>query len=1013
MKKQSMNQKRRCMYRSYIGAALIWTLAGNLFAEKQVALPQVSDFTEQPALSQANEKHVSGRVTDSQGEPVIGASISVKGTTLGTVTDVEGRFTLNVPSDGEITISYIGYITQTTRIGNRTYLEVSLKEDTQNLEEVIVVGYGTMKKHDVTTAISTVSLKGVDERPLTSVAAALQGKAAGVQVVQPNGTPGSGLSVRIRGNSSINASNDPLYVVDGMPLSDINHLSPNDIASMQILKDASSAAIYGSRAANGVVLITTKQGESGESKIAFHSYVGVSKIGKKIKALNTEEYKEYLKEIGMCSIPDEVTRSTDWFDETFRNGLNQNYQLSFSGGNNDLNYYLSGAYTNDEGIVPNSSFDRFTVRSNVENQIRKWLKIGTNLSYSQTKSQTIPNNTGSNRAGVILAVMNAAPYLHIWDPENPGQYDNNAYGTRIEPPLAYTSRYTTHKNGRLLGDVHAEITFAPSLKLRSSVSMEAGVYNGTSFLDPKLTEWGRTQHGESSDERTISQNFQIENILTYDQTFGKHHLNLMGGMTSNSARWSNSNISGQDYINSDIQTLNAANIINQSSGTARYKWRILSFLARAAYNYDSRYLLTVNFRSDGSSKLAPHHRWGYFPSASAAWRISGEKFMSGLEWIDDLKLRVGWGQTGNQSGIGEYAYLQQYTIGKQTPTAQNPYPGITLQKANIKNEDLTWETTTQTNIGIDWMMFDGRLTINADYYYKYTRDMLMYVPLPSTNSIGNILRNEGEMSNRGFELNLSSVNLNKAFFWTTDFNISFNKNRLEKLALNKIYYFGYVETLRDNILRLEEGQPLGRFYGLKYSHVDSQTGDMVYEDLDKDGKITLNDRTYIGNANPKFIFGLTNNFSYKGFNLSIFLQGSYGNDIFNASRADTEGMYDDKNQSRRVLDRWKTPGQITDIPRATGDQSTLKVSSYYVEDGSYLRLKTLTFSYDIIHPVLKKAGIGKIQPYFTANNLFTLTGYKGFDPELNFEGNSSTVQGVDWGTYPNVKTFIFGLNIDF
>lgn len=1010
MKKRSM--KKRLLYAGCMGVWLLFSLTANLFASDNVT--ELSDhIAEASVAQQTGTKNINGKITDEKGETIIGASVSVRGASIGTVTDINGQFSLNVPVDATLVISYVGYLTQQIRINNQSFLDITLVEDLQNLEEVIVIGYGTAKKHDITTAITTVSLKDINERPLTSVAEALQGKAAGVQVVQPNGSPGSGMTVRIRGNSSINASNDPLYVVDGTPLTDINHLSPNDIASMQILKDASSAAIYGSRAANGVVLITTKRGNAQDSRIAFNSYIGVSKIAKKIEALNTEQYKDYLKEIGMSSVPDDVTNYTNWFDETFRTGLNQNYQLSFSGGKKDLTYYLSGAYTDDEGIVPNSSFNRFTLRSNVENQIRSWLKIGANLSYSQTKEKTIPNNTGSNRAGVILAVINAAPYLNIWDPENPGQYDNNAYGTRIEPPLAYTSRFTTNRNGRLLGDVNAEISFTKNLKFRTSASMEGNVYNGTSFLDPKLTEWGRTQHGEGSDTRTTSQNLQFENILTYDNVFGKHSLNLMAGTTTNDSKWTTSNISGQDYINSDIKTLNAANIISQNSGTAKYHWRILSYLARASYNYDSRYLLTVNFRADGSSKLAPDHKWGYFPSASGAWRISSENFMENIDIIDDLKLRAGWGQTGNQSGISEYAYLQQYKISKQTPTPENPFPGITLQKSNIKNRELTWETTTQTNIGVDLTMFNGRLVFNADYYYKYTRDMLMNVPLPSTAAVSNILRNEGEMSNRGFEFNISSINMNKALFWSTDFNISFNKNKLEKLALNKIYYFGYVETLRDNILRLEEGESLGRFYGLKYKHVDPQTGDPVYEDLDGNGQITLDDRTYIGDANPKFIYGLTNTFSYKGFNLNVFLQGSYGNDIFNASRADTEGMYDDKNQSVRILDRWKTPGQITDIPRATGDQSTLKVSSYYVENGSYLRLKSLTFSYDIAPAGLKRFGIGKIQPYFTAHNLFTITGYKGFDPELNFEGNSSTVQGVDWGTYPNVKTFVFGLNIDF
>lgn len=893
---------------------------------------------------------VSGRVADKQGQPVIGATVVCKGSTLGTSTSLHGEYSLSVSPNDTLQISFVGKRTLLIPVANRTAIDAILEDDAGQIDDVVVIGYGSVKRQDLTTAVSVVSVDDINSRPIVSAAAALQGKSAGVQVIQPNGTPGAGMMVRIRGNSSINAGSDPLYIVDGVPLSDINHLSPNDIESMQILKDASSAAIYGPRGANGVVLITTKQGKAGEAKVTFNMYYGISKVGRHIEALDTEEYREYLKEIGMGNIPDDVTNSTDWFEETFRLGHTQNYQLSVSNGNDKLRYYLSGAYTRDDGVIPNSSYERYTLRANIENQIRKWLKVGSNLSYSYTDSQTITDNIGSNRGGVILAVVNAAPYLHVWDPNNPGQYDNNAYGTRIEPPLAYTENYTTRLNSRFLGDVNAEITFWPALKFRSSVSFDINSYNSYWFLDPKKTEYGRTTHGQAADDRTYSRNMQFDNILTFDKRFDKHALTVMGGMTINTARWSNSSISGEDFIGSDIQTLNAANTISQYSSTSRYEWRILSFLGRIAYNYDSRYLLTVNFRADGSSKLAPDHRWGYFPSISAAWRISGEKFMRDIKSINDLKLRVGWGQTGNQGGISEYSYLQQYAIGKQTPTAENPYPGITLGKSNIRNRDLTWETTTQTNIGLDLALFNNRLTFTADAYYKRTTDMLIYVPLPATATVDNILRNEGEMINKGIEFALSSENFTRAFKWNTDFNISFNRNELSKLELAKTYYFGYVETLRDNVVRLEEGQPLSSFYGLKYRYVDPETGDPVYEDLDGDGRITPEDRAYIGNANPKFIFGMTNNFSYKGLSLNIFLQGSYGNDIFNASRADTEGMYDDKNQSVRIRDRWKRPGQITDIPRATGDQSTLKVSSYYIEDGSYLRVKNVTLAYDIVHP---------------------------------------------------------------
>lgn len=961
----------------------------------------------------AQSVRVSGVVTDVNGEPVVGATVACKGTMTGTSVSVDGTYSLEAEPEEILIFSFIGKKTKQISVLGRSRIDVVMEDDTQFLDDVVVIGYGSVNRRDLTTAVSVVPVEDIKSRPVLSAAAALQGKSAGVQVIQPSGTPGAGMVVRIRGNSSINAGSNPLYIVDGVPLDDINHLSPNDIESMQILKDASSAAIYGSRGANGVVLITTKKGANGEAKINFNMYYGLSHVGRHIDALDTEEYREYLKEIGYNAIPDDVTRTTNWFDETFRLGHNQNYQLSIANGNDKLRYYISGAYTDDDGVVPNSSYQRFTLRANIENDIRKWLKIGSNLSYSYSNTKTIADNTGSNRGGVILAVINAAPYLNIWNPEKPDQYDNNAYGARIEPPLAYTENFTTRINSRFLGDVNAEITFLPSLKLKSSAAFDINAYQGYWFLDPVKTEYGRTTHGQAAEDKTNSINLQIDNILTYDQRFDEHALVVQAGVTTNMANWNNTSISGYDFIGSDIKTLNAANTINQTSGTSRYAWRILSFLGRVSYNYNSKYLLTVNFRADGSSKLAPSHRWGYFPSASAAWRISSEDFMKNAGVIDDLKIRVGWGQTGNQGGISEYSYLQQYSIGKQTPTADNPYPGITIGKSNVRNRDLTWETTTQTNIGVDLAMFGNRLNFTADAYYKKTTDMLINVPLPATATVGSILRNEGEMVNKGIEFTISSDNFVREFKWTTDFNMSFNRNTLTKLELAKVYYFGYVETLRDNIVRLEEGRSLSSFYGLKYKYVDPETGNPVYEDLDGDGSITPDDRTYIGCANPKFIYGLTNVFSYKGFSLNVFLQGSYGNDIFNASRADTEGMYDDKNQSVRVRLRWKRPGQIASVPRATGDQSSLKVSSYYVEDGSYLRVKNVTLAYDIVHPKLKKIGISRIQPYFTGQNLLTFTKYLGFDPELNFAGNSSVVQGVDWGTYPNVRTYILGFSIEF
>ena len=698
----------------------------------------------------AQQITASGQVLDAQNEPLIGVSVQEKGTTNGAITDLDGNFSLNVQQNAILVFSYVGYKSQEMKAARQ--MKVTLQEDNEVLDEVVVIGYGSVKRKDVTTAISSVSTKDLDMRPIVSAGQAIQGKAAGVSVIQPNGTPGGEMSIRVRGTTSMNGSNDPLYVVDGVPVDNIKFLSPNDIESMQILKDASSASIYGSRAANGVILITTKAGATGNAKVSLTAQFGLNKVADKVESLNAA------------------------------------------------------------------------------------------------------------------------------------------------------------------------------------------------------------------------------NKISWDNT-----------------------------------------------GTGASQWGIMSFFGRVAYNFDSKYLLTANIRADGSSKLHPDHRWGVFPSFSAAWRISSEKFMEDLTWIDDLKLRGGWGQTGNQSGIGDYAYLQRYNIGRiewfkkgeegdKTDYA-NAVP--TISQANLRTSDLTWETTTQTNIGLDLTVLNGRLTFNADYYYKKTKNMLMNVSLPAGAAAAtSIARNEGEMVNKGFELSISSKNFRGgAFTWDTDFNISFNRNKLTKLELQKVYYDAKTaDVVNDYVVRNEPGRALGGFYGYISDGVDPETGELMYRDLNHDGKISSSDRTYIGDPNPDFTYGMTNTFSWKGFNLSIFIQGSYGNDIYNASRIETEGMYDGKNQSTRVLGRWKIPGQITDVPKAN---FKLLNSTYFVEDGSYLRLKDVSLSYNVKGKLLKKWGITRLQPYFTATNLLTWTSYSGMDPEVNQWGNSGTVQGIDWGTYPHCRSYVFGINVEF
>ena len=974
-----------------------------------------------PLASIAQKTTVQGTVMDSNDEAVIGASVLIKGTSTGTITDYEGNFKLEASAKDVFVISYIGMTPQEIVVGSQKTIRVVLQESAKSLEEVIVVGYGSAKRKDLTTSVSSVSTKDISERPIISAAAAIQGKAAGVSVVQPNGEPGAGFVVRVRGNTSISASNDPLYVVDNVPMTEVNFLSPNDIESMQILKDASATAIYGSRAANGVVLITTKQGIKGASKVSFSTKVGMTQVVKQLESLNVAQYKELMDELGAVTLPDGLTDKTDWFNETFRTGLSQEYQLSVSNSTDKLNYYFSGGYTNEKGVIPVAYYKRYNVRANIENQIKTWLKFSTNIAYSDYTNNGIISGQGANRAGVILSVINTPTYATIWDEANPGQFYNNFYGTNVTHPVENMSRTEDNKSNsnRLVASGISELSFTKDLKLKSSLSVDRVYYHSTSFLDPIKTAYGRSVYGDGSDNRSLSTIMVLDNILSYDKTFGKNTYGAMAGTSYTTSTWNQSYMTGSHFRNADIKTLNAANKIEQWSGTSASEWAIMSYLGRFTYNYDSKYLLTLNFRADGSSKLASKHKWGYFPSASAAWRISSEEFMKGINWIDDLKLRGGWGKTGNQSGIGDYAYLKQYNI-QRLPWWEtqggvyvhaNAVPALSV--ATMSNIDLTWETTSQSNLGIDFTVLKSKLSIAIDAYYKYTSNLLLNVPLPSTSQVSNLTRNEGEMSNRGIEFTINSKNISrKNFKWDTDFNISFNRNKLEKLTLQQKYYFAESPT-GEKIVLMTPGLPLGVFYGYVSKGVDSETGKLMYQTKNVDGVPSLSERQVIGDPNPDFTYGMTNNISYKNFNLNIFLQGSQGNDIYNASRMETEGMYDDKNQSTAVLDRWKRPGMVTYMPGASATKENLKTSTRFVEDGSYLRIKSLTFSYNFETKWLKKLKMSKVQAYVTSQNLLTLTKYKGFDPEVNQYGGYAAVQGVDYGTYPQSKSYVFGLNVEF
>lgn len=989
--------------------------SNTLSATRHLAVSLLALLLAVPAFAQ--KVKIQGEVFDSTDEPIIGATVMERGTANGVVTDIDGHFAIDVPQGATLRISYVGY--KTVEVKATPGMKVVLEDEANMLNEVVAIGYGAVKRKDVTTAVSSVSAKDLESRPIVSAAAGMQGKAAGLQISQANGQPGSSPTIRVRGTTSMNGSNNPLYVVDGVPVDDIDFLSADDIDDIQVLKDASSAAIYGSRAANGVIIIGTKQGKSGVAKVSLNAHYSWSQVRDNQKVLNAWEYKELMDEIGLVKLPDGLTDQTDWKKETFRTGNVQNYQLQITNGTDKLRYFISGGYTGENGVVKTSSFKRYNFRTAIENDIRPWLRLNANVNYSDYtyKGTGIISGTGASRGGVITAVINTPTYAPVWDPENPNQYYNNFYGVNITSPLENIARTRDNKTNynKLIATGKATITFLPELNLTSSFTLDRSQGTTTNFLDPITTGSGRDSHGTGYDNRSRNTLLVFDNVLNYKKSFGKHGLDAMAGSSWTKSDWSQSYINGSHYSDADIKTLNAANKISwNGTGTSASDWSIQSYFGRLSYNYNDTYLVTANMRADGSSKLAPGHRWGYFPSVSAAWRISSEKFMQGVTWVNDLKLRGGWGQTGNQSGLGDYGYLAMYSINRVQwfgeGNDENALP--TRTQSTLSNPELTWETTSQTDIGLDVTMLGNRLTLYVDYYYKKTTDMLMNITLPAGSAAArNLTFNGGDMVNKGWEFTVNSKNLVGEFSWNTDFNISFNRNELKKLKLTQIYYNARTtDQVAEYVVRNMPGRPLGSFWGYIADGVDPETGELMYRDVNGDGMISSSDRTYIGDPNPDFTFGLTNTFSWKGLNLSILIQGSYGNDIYNVNRMETEGMYDGKNQTTRTLERWRVPGQMTSVPKAGFE---LHNSTYFLEDGSYLRVKDVSLSYDVPRKLIGRYGLTKLMPYLSLTNLLTLTKYKGMDPEVNQYGNSGSVQGIDWGTYPLCKSFSLGLKVEF
>ncbi|WP_028296213.1 SusC/RagA family TonB-linked outer membrane protein [Olivibacter sitiensis] len=953
-------------------------------------------------------RSIKGVVKDENGNTLPGVSVLVKGTSSGTSTDINGAYAIDASPDAILVYSLIGYRSIEEPVNNRETINVQFVQMDNVLDEVVVVGYGTQRKGDITGSVSTVSQKEFDNRPNTQFGSIIQGKMAGVQVLSTSGKPSAGLDIRIRGTSSIAASSSPLYVVDGVPTSDTRSINPSDIESMSVLKDASSAAIYGAQGANGVVLITTKKGKSGEPVFDLNVYNGFTQPWRTLKVLNAEQYRDLMTELGQNTNWDLYTANTDWQREVFQNGSSQNYQLSVSGKTEKTSYFLGGGYVKQVGSVRSSEMERFNFRINLEQELKSWLRVGTNVAYTQYKDVDVSDNQAVNQGGVILGMLSTPPVIGTYKED--GTFTSNPFQD-WENPIAFTDGTDRgYKNQRLIGNFYTDVTLLEGLTFRTNFGLDANSAMYDFFQDPFRTSYGRARKGISRNTTDMNQFYIWDNTVKYQKEIGEHKLDALAGTVIQKNRWENNAVETQGFASSSIPTPNAGSVLQTATASKSEKANA-SFISRVNYSFQDKYLLTVNFRVDGSSNFGPSNRWGYFPSLSAGWRLSEEDFVKNWDLFSDFKLRAGWGLVGNDN-VGSYAYLGRVGIGANYPIGGEALPGS--YPSTIQNDLLKWESTEQTNVAVDMGFFNNRLTVTAEAYYKNTTDLLQYVLVPKTTGFDSGLQNVGSLQNKGLEFQVSSINTNGPLQWSTDANISFNRNKVVKVIGGELFS-GNING-RGEISLSREGKPLGMFYGYVAGGVDPNSGDMYY--LAADGQTTFTpvaaDRQFIGNPNPDFTYGITNNLSYKGFGLNVFLQGVYGNDIFNATRVDTEGMLDPKNQTIAVIDRWREVGDITDIPRARfANINNSLASTRFIEDGSFLRLRAVTLSYSLSQALLSKIKVKNLRVYATGENLFTITKYTGFDPEVNAFGGSNTALGVDYGTYPQARNLIFGLNMSF
>jgi len=993
----------------------------------------------------ADTAAVSGKVFDETGEPVPGVNILEKGTTRGTITDANGQYSLSAAENSILIISAIGYASQEIPVGGRSTLNVQLAVNIKTLDEIVVMGYGNQERRDVTGAIATVNNKNIKDLPLTSADQKLAGQVAGVQVSQVTGTPGGGVVVRVRGSGSIGAGDDPLYVIDGFPVTNnydrssnpLSTLNPDDIEAISVLKDASSTAIYGSRGANGVILITTKKAKTGDSNIDFDFYSGFQTIPdrSKIKMMTAEEFAQFRIEnrqdvakfagraFDPASIPSDyrnpagLGKGTDWYEEMTKAAPIQSYNLTVSKGSENLRSLISLGYFNQQGCVKNTSFERFSARVNIEGSPRKKITIGVNLNPTYVKRK-IAETEGHFAYAILTQGLLNSPLPPAFQAD--GSYTPSVTSSDMfvnANPLSMLMNYKNlQASMRLLGNTYADFALAKGLHFKSTFNVDWTGSKSDLFKPSYVGSFRNPppQIATGSASSSVLFNWLNENTLTYDKSWNNHRLDVLAGYTIQRERYENNTTRGSQYPDDVIQSINAATILTAASDIR--EWRLISWLGRVNYSFKEKYLLSAAVRRDGSSRFGPNKRFAYFPSVSAGWRISEEDFFPKTEWLFDLKLRASYGLSGNNA-IGDYTFIPQIT-------ADNYVFGEALSggyKPNsLANVNLGWESSRQFDAGFDAVLLKGRLNLSAEYYRRHTENMLQSIDTPASSGFSRAITNIGNVLNTGFEFSASSKNAVGKFKWETDFNLSFNRNKVLDLG-NKVQIISGSEGA--NITLVDA--PMGQFYGYIFQGIfQDQTelanspkmagqalGTVKYKDVNADGQIDANDKTAMGKPNPDFIWGLTNRFRHGHFDLSILINGSQGAKILDLYKRFTTNLDGVFNVEAEVKDRWRSPENPGNghIPTSIANTPLAReINSLWVNDASYIAVRNIALGYTMTTKWTKSLRI-----YASAQNAFLFTSYKNGWPEVNINGNNSLAAGVNYTGYPVAITFNIGANVKF